>query len=127
MYRWQQLLPNELLTHIDRKILQEYNEWFWSKVTQRKKKYEIKEKIWLKVNKEASCREERSLNKTYKGSYKIMKKGPNQTYKLNILNSGIHDTFHECKLKTFYHRYFKDEDSRLKTTEAGDKKKMRQE
>ena len=47
----------------------------------------------------------------------MLKKNLNQTYKLSMLNSIIHDVFYECRLKIFYQEHCENEDSRMKTTE----------
>ena len=96
------------------------------KVTQREEKYKIEDKIWLKVNKKELEGKERSLKRTYKGPYEIIKKGLNQIYKLNISNLSIHNTFHSCRLKLFY-QTSQNENLRLKTTEIRDEERKRQE
>ena len=44
----------------------------------------------------------RFLEKSYEGSYTIIKLGPHQTYKLNLPSSSeIHNIFHFCRLKPY--------------------------
>ena len=126
-HRLQQISPNELLTRLDKETLQNYNARFRvTEVTQKERKYELGEKVWLKTNKETLCGVGKSLEKIYRGPFEITKIGPNQTYKLNIPDSGIHDTFHSCRLKPYYPN-LGNEDSGMETTETRSKEGTGQE